>query len=75
MNTESIEYVLDIANYEDSFRTEDGTLLVRCLFTNGMDWYDRYIKESDVSVGSVYLKMYKPTKKDLYKVTFRRKED
>lgn len=67
--------LLKMVDYDSSFRTEDGTLLVKCLFVNDNTWYERYMKEADISIGSDYNLVYKPTKKGLYKISFKRKED
>lgn len=68
-------YTLQMTNSYGSFRADDGTLLVECLFVNSKHWISKYIPESDIAVGSVYEAVYKPTKNGLYKVTFKRKEN
>lgn len=69
------DFVLKMTDFDNSFRTEDGVLLVRCLFLNEDTWYERYMKESDIYVGGFYSLVYKPTRKGLYKISFKRKED
>lgn len=68
-------YTLQMTNTYGAFRTEDGTLLVECLFVNSKHWISKYVPENDIFVGSVYEAVYKPAKNGLYKVTFTRKED
>lgn len=68
-------YTLQMTNTYGAFRADDGTLLVECLFVNSKHWISKYIPEPDVSVGSVYEAVYKPTKNGLYKVSFIRKEN
>jgi hypothetical protein len=65
------------ANSENSFRTEDGTLLVPCLFISLEDdsWHSHYMRESDIALNEEYISVYKPSKGGLYKITFKRKEN
>lgn len=68
-------YTLQMTNEYGAFRTDDGTLLVECLFVNSKQWISKYLPEDDITVGSVYEAVYRPAQNGLYKVTLLRKEN
>jgi hypothetical protein len=71
-----MNYQLIRANRKEAFRTEEGLLLVPCLFISLEDdsFHTLYMREQRIEIDGIYEGIYKPTKGNKYKLTFNRKE-
>lgn len=72
-----MDYQLIRANRKDAFRTEDGLLLVPCLFVSVEDdsFKTLYMREQSIIIDGIYEAIYRPAKGNKYKLGFKRKED